>query len=239
MRKLAKTDIESVINRVDKWKNCAICYNNVGNGITNINYLVKVDKQSFFVKIPGAGTEDFIDRDNCHAASMIAMESSSGPDVFFYFEDTGVEIWEWLEGYRQLKFGDIYNSGIFKKIASVTRDFHRYRKKELPLKQTLFDQARVMIRRTDAMGYKPPWYDRIIFLLDEIEDAVNTAGIDWSPSHNDLWTNNFMFNETTGDMKLIDFEYASMSDPYNDLGCYSTSNLSYGSNGCTAVQALS
>ncbi len=81
-----------------------------------------------------------------------------------------------------------------------------------------------MIKRSDDLGYKPPWYDRIIFLLNTIEEAVNTDGINLSPAHNDLWTNNFMYNPETKDMKIIDFEYASMSDPYNDLGCFSTSN---------------
>lgn len=224
MRKLVKTDIESVISRVDEWRNCKISFDKVENGITNPNFIVKTDNKSYFVKIPGAGTEEYIDRDNCNAASRIAMESSSGPGVFRYFSDTGVEIWEWLEGYRQLKFSDVYNKDIFTEIARVIRRFHKYRKIELPVKETLFDQARKMIERTDALGYKPPWHDRIQFLLETIEDAVNTCGIDWSPAHNDLWTNNMMYNKETGDLKIIDFEYATMSDPYNDLGCFSTSN---------------
>ena len=224
MKKLLKTDIESAVNRVDEWKNCRLEYKPSGNGITNPNFIVTADNKNYFLKIPGAGTDSFIDRDNCHEANLIAMKSDSGPEVFKYYSDTGVEIWEWLEGYRQLTFGDIYNKKIFSKIAETTLKFHSYNESSLPLTQSLFEQARHMIKRSDDLGYKPPWYDRIIFLLNTIEEAVNTDGINLRPSHNDLWTNNFMYNPETGDMKIIDFEYASMSDPYNDLGCFSTSN---------------
>ncbi len=224
MKKLIKTDIESAIKRVEEWKTSSVSYRTAENGITNPNFIVTADDKSYFLKIPGAGTDSFIDRDNCHTASIIAMESGTGPGVFSYFEDTGIEIWEFLEGYRQLLFGDVYNREIFVKIAETAKRFHSFRGKELPVKETLFDQARLMIKKADPLGYTPPWYERIIFLLDTIEEAVTKDGIDWSPSHNDLWTNNFMYNEATGDLKIIDFEYASMSDPYNDLGCFSTSN---------------
>ena len=198
MKKLLKTDIAAAANRVEEWKNCKLEYRPAGNGITNPNFIVTADDKNYFLKIPGAGTDSFIDRDNCHEANLIAMKSGSGPGVFRYFPDTGVEIWEWLEGYRQLTFGDIYTREIFTKIAETTLKFHSYREKPLPLTQSLFEQARHMIRRADKLGYKPPWYDRIIFLLDTIEDAVKADGINLCPSHNDLWTNNFMYNPETG-----------------------------------------
>ncbi len=225
MKKLLKTDVGTAVKRVFEWKKCEVEFKSVENGITNPNYIIKADNKSYFLKIPGAGTENYIDRDNCHEANIIAMKTGAGPAVFKYFNDTGVEIWEWLDGYRQLTFGDVYNEKIFKKIVNTTAKFHSYRETDLPLKQTLFDQARLMIKRANEMGYQPPWYDRIIFLLNTIEEAVIKDGINWSPSHNDLWTNNIMYNEKSADLKIIDFEYATMSDPYNDLGCFSTSNF--------------
>ncbi len=97
MKKLLKTDIESAVYRVDEWKNCRLEYNSAGNGITNPNYIVTADNKNYFLKIPGAGTDSFIDRDNCHEANIIAMKSNSGPEVFKYYSDTGVEIWNGLK----------------------------------------------------------------------------------------------------------------------------------------------
>lgn len=223
MGQMKKTTIDEAIARVEDWKGKKIRYENVIGGITNPNYKVTVAGKNFFLKIPGAGT-DFIDRDNCHQANIIGMESGAGPVVTHYYDDTGVEIWEWLEGYRQIKFGDIYYEKIFRKIAEAIRDFHNIKGHTLPLKQTLFEQAWDMIERSRGGGYLPPWYDKMLFILERIEKACNKDGIDWKPCHNDFWTNNFMYSDEKDDFKLIDFEYASMNDPYNDLGCFSTTN---------------
>jgi len=181
------------------------------------------------LKIPGAGTEDFIDRDNCRAASLIAMEAGVGPVATHYFQDTGVEIWEWLEGYRTLTFGDIYNEKILIKIAEVARDFHNIKGKSLPVKATIFDQARQMHDRAINGGYLPPWYDRIMYYLNKIEEAIMKDGLVLKPCHNDYWTNNFLYNDKTGDFKLIDYEYATMNEGLTDLGvfaaCYTTEDF--------------
>lgn len=62
------------------------------------------------------------------------------------------------------------------------------------------------------------------YLLRTIEAAFQKNGIELKPCHNDFWTNNMMVNDETGDLKIIDYEYASMNDPYYDLGLFSTTN---------------
>ena len=93
MSNVIKTNIDEAIARIDDWKGKKISYEPVAGGITNPNFKVNVDGTDFFLKIPGDGT-DFIDRDNCHAANMIASDSGVGAKVFYYFEDTGVEVFE-------------------------------------------------------------------------------------------------------------------------------------------------
>ena len=72
------------------------------------------------------------------------------------------------------------------------------------------------------MGYE--WNDRMEYLLHVIEDAIKSREIEYKPCHNDFWTNNIMYNEETQDLKIIDYEYASMNDPYSDLGVISGIN---------------
>ena len=223
MKKLIKTNIDEAISKVVIWKGKKIDYAPVPGGITNPNYKVTVDGKNFFLKIPGAGTDAFIDRDNCHIANVLAMESGAGPVVTHYFQDTGVEIWEWLEGYRTATWGDMYNKDTVDLIAKAAYRFHNCGK-TLPLRQTLFEQTWQMIDLAKEGGYEPPWHDRFLFLLKEIEEAVLIDGIDYKPCHNDFWSNNFVLNDATKDFKMIDFEYASMNDPYNDLGCWAAIN---------------
>lgn len=219
---MRKTTIDEAIARVDDWKGKEISYKPVSGGITNPNFKVDVEGEHFFLKIPGAGT-DYINREVCHEANVIADESKAGPRVYYYFEDTGVEIFQWLDGYRQVTFGDVYDKDIFQSIFERIRDFHHLETKPLNLKQSIFEQAWDMNARAKKGGYISPFNDKMEYLLSAIEKAL-AGSEELCPCHNDFWTNNLMYNEETDDLKIIDYEYASMNDPYVDLGLISAVN---------------
>ena len=73
---------EDVIARIDDWNGKNVRFEVLGGGITNRNYLVTVDGDPrapgvgrFVLRIPGEGTETFIDRTrelNNHAAAAAA-----------------------------------------------------------------------------------------------------------------------------------------------------------------------
>jgi thiamine kinase-like enzyme len=215
-------DLITAVNRIDDWKGLDLKYEPVPQGITNSNFKLTIDGKSFFIKIPGAGTEAFIDRNNCHAANLIAAKVGIGPGVVYYFEDTGIEVTEWLEGYRIMTWGDAYNKDIFHKTADVIRFFNDYKAMKLPLTQTAFEQTFKMLSMARELNaYLPPDINRMEFLAKEIENAIQSGGIDYKPCHNDLWNNNYSINDETGDVKLLDFEYASMNDECYDMGIYS------------------
>ena len=54
-------------------------------GLTNKNYKVDVDDQTFFVRIPGASTELLaVDRDNEYHSSKAAAAVGIGPKVLYH-----------------------------------------------------------------------------------------------------------------------------------------------------------
>ena len=213
---MVKTNIDEAIARVDDWKGKSISYEQVTGGITNPNYKVTVDGTSYFLKIPGAGT-DFIDRENCHVANVIAEKSKIGPKVFYYYPDTGVEIFEWLDGFRTCLYSDVYDQDSLRQMIEGISRYHNIEGMSLSLQQSIFEQAWDMIDRAKQGKYLPPWHRRMEYLLNVFEEAINNWGIDLKPCHMDFWTNNMMVNDETGEIKIIDWEYAAMSDPYFDL----------------------
>jgi thiamine kinase-like enzyme len=218
-------DILGIISRIHDWKGREVRYEQVIGGITNPNWKVCVDGKDYFVKVPGKGTEAFIDRNNCHQANLIAQNTGIGPPVFHFFEDTGVEIFDWIEGYKPMRFGDVLEREKFYKMIDVIRKFHRYEEIELPLTQTAFEQTFTMIQLTRQLqGYMPPEIDRMEWLARTIEEAIMTAGIDYVPCHNDLWSANYVWNDEKRDAKLLDYEYASMNDECYDFGIWSAVN---------------
>ena len=218
-------DLLEAIKEIEDWKGEDIKYEQVIGGITNHNWKVNVAGKAYFVKIPGKGTDVFIDRNNAHIANIIAAEEDIGPSVHYYFEDTGIEVFEWLEGYRTLNYGDVYNKKYFYKIIDTIRKLHRHKKTKLPLKKTPFEQTFAMIRiAKELKGYMPPEMERMEWLAHRIEDSVMAAGIDYVPCHNDNYTMNYLCCEETGDLRLIDFEYATMNDACWDAGIIATGN---------------
>ena len=113
---------------------------------TNRNWKVLIEGKAYFVKIPGLGTEAFIDRQNCHQANCIAQQIGIGPRVVRFFDDSGVEIFEWIEDGAPVKFGDVFEPEKFQKMIDVTRKFHAFKQIRLPLVQTAFEQAAHMIK---------------------------------------------------------------------------------------------
>ena len=218
-------DIIAVIEQIDEWKGCHYEYRRVPGGKTNPNWEVTIEDKTYFVKIPGVGTEVFIDRKNCHQANLIAQNTGIGPTVFQFFEETGVEIFEWITGCETVKFGDVFDAEKFYKMIDVAKQFHSYKDIKLPLVQTAFDQTEEMLRiAKELKGHIPAEMDRMEWLVESIKDAITTAGIDYVPCHNDFWSANFVWIEETRKIMLLDFEYASMNDECYDLGIWSAVN---------------
>ena len=218
-------DIIAVIKQIDEWKGRHYEYQRVPGGKTNPNWEVTIEDKKFFVKIPGVGTELFIDRKNCHEANLIAQNTGIGPKVFQFFEETGVEIFEWIIGCDPVKFGDVFDAEKFYKMIDVAKQFHSYKDIKLPLSQTAFDQTEDMLRiAKELKGHIPAEIDRMEWLVESIKEAIITAGIDYVPCHNDFWSANFVWIEETRKIMLLDYEYASMNDECYDLGIWSAVN---------------
>lgn len=76
-------DFLEAIDLIDEWKGKTIQYEPASGGITNPNWKTTVDGKQFFVKIPGKGTEAFIDRKNAHAASLNAAREGISPAFYW------------------------------------------------------------------------------------------------------------------------------------------------------------
>jgi thiamine kinase-like enzyme len=217
--------LTSIINQIDEWRDEEYQYEPVLGGKTNVNWKVTVGDACYFVKIPGVGTESFVDRENCHAANLIAQNEKIGPQVYRFFPETGVEIFHWIYNCRPMTFGDVFNEIKFYKMIDTAKKFHSHQKSTMPLKQTAFEQTRNMLQMAKELkGYIPDEIDRMQWLFSKIEDSIMSAGINFKPCHNDLWSANFLWVEESQEVFLIDYEYASMNDECFDLGIWSAVN---------------
>jgi len=92
------TALEKVIERIEEWKKKSIDVKELTAGITNKNYKVTVEGRSYVVRIPGAGTDLFIQRDVELYNTLEASRVGVGARVFKYFEESYIVIAEFIQG---------------------------------------------------------------------------------------------------------------------------------------------
>ena len=104
-------NVEGAVQRVSQWRGREIAYTPLVGGLMNQNWLVEVadDPRRYFIKVPGEGSEMFIDRLAANEAARNAHAMGIAPEVVFFDAQDGLEVSEFLEGYRactNADFGD-------------------------------------------------------------------------------------------------------------------------------------
>jgi thiamine kinase-like enzyme len=229
--------IEGVIAQIDDWKGGEVSHERWSDMFMwNFNYVVTANGKKYFVKIPGEYSEMFFNRDHIRAASELAAEVGLGPKVAYYLEDSGTQVDEWLEGYKGLRtdrwiFQHRFEEKFLFKSLDALKKLHDSGK-ELPNKKSIFDTLRDLAALIEEHEtFQPREMPYLMNLVDRIEDALDAnGGMDLKPCINNInerWTWDFLWNAETEDLKVVDYEWASMNDVCSDLATMSTSAMLY------------
>jgi len=213
--------LEATLLRLTQYQQEGLRYSAIGGGITNANYRVvsRSPETVLFVKIPGKGTEAFIDRQVANEAAALASQVALGPRVLHFFPDTGVEVSEFVEGYRPCNNFDFQTAAVRNMAIDCYRTFHSGRL--LSQTKTVFDMIDEHVEQ--ALSLKGNFPDDWAWLHRQYRLArtsLEASGLDITPCFNDPMPGNFMLNETRDRMLLIDYEYASNNDRCYELGIW-------------------
>jgi thiamine kinase-like enzyme len=207
--------VEDVIKRIEDWKDKEIRYEPLGGGITNHNYIVHVDGQPFVVRIPGAGTELFIDRDNELDCAIAAGKTAVAPEVKYHLKPENISVVQYIRG-KTLTTAEISSSNqLIKRIVQAIGTIHNR-----AVFQKVFDPFdTIRIYREYVKDFNAPLPDDIDWMLslaDSIESAMARNRPRNVACHNDYLSENFL--DDGKKIWIIDWEYGGMGDPYFDLG---------------------
>ncbi len=212
--------LEEIIAQIPDWREREIWYQPVSGGISNANWRISMTglDQEFFIKMPGRGTEMFVNRLAAHDASRKAANCGVSANVYYFIEDFGVEIFEFLQGFRASSNGDFLDPDVRRNAARALRCFSN--EEPLRLTKTIFDQAEEHFEQVREIGgYIPPDYRWVNNQYKMAKQALIASGIDVAPCLNDNLAGNFMLNAERK-VVLVDFEYASNNDPHYDLALW-------------------
>jgi thiamine kinase-like enzyme len=213
-------DLEAALRDVEPWRGRIRGYRPVLGGISNTNWRIDVEGEavSFFLKMPGRGTEMFIDRNAALDASRRAQMLGIGPVIYEYLADRGIEITDFITGRRSCSNADFQDPAIRAAAVKTYRVFND--SGLLPLTKTVFDMIDEHIDQARSLGgaFPPDW----AWLFKQYRlarAALEASGIDLVPCFNDPMPGNFMLGADKSIM-LIDYEYSSNNDRCYDLGIW-------------------
>lgn len=222
MRDDTPLTIERVLEQIPPWQGRIHRFAAVGGGISNSNWRVWIagEPKSFFVKIPGRGTEMFINRAVALEASLKAEAAGIGPKVQHLQAPDGVEIVEFVEGYRTASNRDFLRTPVRDAVIAAYRKLHGC----TPLSQTktVFDMIEEHLNQiAQVSASMPAAAAGLITAYRQARQALEASGLDFVPCFNDPMPGNFLLS-ASDHLVLIDYEYASNNDRCYDLGAWST-----------------
>jgi thiamine kinase-like enzyme len=216
----AEQAIEQAIAAMVDWQGRAVSYEPVPGGISNPNWRVHVDgaPHSYFVKIPGEGTEMFIDRRTANEAGRKAHAAGVGARIINFFPQTGVEISEFVEGLRTATNADFLDPLVRCNGLHALKAFND----SAPLSQrkTTFDMIDEHFQQVLTLGGEfPSDFGWMNARYREARQALEASGLDLAPCMNDSLAGNFLLHADRRVM-LVDFEYASTNDRAAELALW-------------------
>jgi thiamine kinase-like enzyme len=214
--------VEAAVAAIGIWQGKRIEYAPVLGGLQNSNWRITVDgiATRYFLKIPGDGSDTFIDRVLANEAARRAGEKGIGAELVHFDQDSGVEVIEFLEGYRACTNGDFKDIAIPHQIIDIYRVLHEG--ELLSGTKTMFDMIDEHLAQAAELAVRLP--EDAALILGEYEvakSALLASGLDLAACHNDPMPGNFLVADGKP-MKLVDYEFASNNERAYELALLTT-----------------
>jgi thiamine kinase-like enzyme len=214
---------EAAIARIPDWQGLDVKVETLGGGITNHNYVITVSGRAdlpwggkYVMRIPGQGSDLFIDREVEHKNALSASAAGVSPPVLYSLEPEMCTVVPFIEAQTMHPEDLAGHRDRLEKVVDAMRQYHD--RATFVNDIHVFDMIRDYMKM--ARGVDAPFPDDIDWMLklaDDIEQAMKRNPPADVACHCDLLSENFMLEES-GRMWVIDWEYGGQTDPYFDLG---------------------
>jgi len=171
----------------------------------------------YCVRLPGEGTEEYIDRANEAVAAKEAARAGVSPEVIYADAETGIMVTRFIEGTVTMspesfasRAGSPARAGkAFAKLHASGAVF--------PFRFELFSMIDEYLAVLSTKDVKlPEGYHDVVKEAEGVRAALDAHPAALAPCHCDPLCENFL--DTGETMWIVDWEYSGMNDPLWDLG---------------------
>jgi thiamine kinase-like enzyme len=169
------------------------------------------------LRIPGKGTEEYIDRANEGVAAREAARAGVSPEVLHFDAASGLMATRFIEGaetmspekFRMRKGAPARAGAVFRRLHTSGAVF--------PFRFELFamidDYLAILSAKSVAL---PEGYHDVVREAETVREALAARPAPLAPCHCDPLCENFL--DAGERMWIVDWEYSGMNDPMWDLG---------------------
>ncbi len=186
-------------------------------GLTNLVFRVATDRGVYCLRLPGAGTEEYIDRAvEAHNARAAAAAGVS-PEVVHADPGSGIMVSHFLDGTVTMSPDEFrQRDGSPARAAKAMRKLHTSGQTfqfRFELFAMIDDYLKILSGKTVDF---PEGYHEVLKEAEIVRSAIDAHPADLAPCHCDPLCENFLDDGST--MWIVDWEYSGMNDPLWDLG---------------------
>lgn len=190
----------------------------LSGGITNRNYQITAGAEMFVLRLGGNDTNLLgIDRQVEYGCTRAAWQAGVAPEPVAFLEPEGYLVTRFIQG-KGISAEEIGTPENIRRVVAAIKQYQSVG--EFP---GFFSPFRVVDSFWPiARQYKAPLPDNLDWFLEvsqEIETAFQRDPMPLKPCHNDLLNGNFIDDGQT--IRILDWEYGGMDDPFFDLANFS------------------
>ena len=187
------------------------------SGLTNLVFRIDTGLDRFVLRIPGKGTEEYIDREVEMHNARVAARADVSAEVLYADSASGVMLSRYIDGIVTMT-PDLFKQrpGAAERAGAALKKMHAWHEAfefRFELFAMIDDYLRILDERKAEL---PAGYTEVVDAAQPVRQALNSRPVDLAPCHCDPLCENFLDNGER--MWIVDWEYSGMNDPMWDLG---------------------
>lgn len=185
-------------------------------GLTNLVFRISDAHRAFCLRLPGDGTEEYINRSFEAQAAREAASAGVSPEVI-YFDESGVMVTKFID-HTVTMTPELFKTrpGSPGRAARAFASLHQAKLK-FDFTFNLFDMIDDYLSiLSDKTVDFPEGYHDVLKDAEVVRHALNSHPLPMTACHCDPLCENFL--DTGQRMWIVDWEYSGMNDPLWDLG---------------------